>query len=138
MARLQPRTVLAWSLWLVSFGCCAAGLVVELVGTRPLRATGLAEGAAFALSFPLGYASVGLVLALRRPAAAGRRAGRRDRGVRVGAADRPWHHPARVAAARRAAALAPLARGGGHGRVRGNGGSAGRQPDVRPAPGDRG
>jgi hypothetical protein len=70
MVRLQPRsrTVLAWSLWLVSFGCCAAGLVVELVGTRPLTAAGLAEGAAFALSFPLGYASVGLVLTLRRPA----------------------------------------------------------------------
>jgi hypothetical protein len=37
-------------------------LLVELVGTRPLTAAGLAEGAAFALSFPLGYASVGLVL----------------------------------------------------------------------------
>jgi hypothetical protein len=70
MVRLQPRskTALAWSLWLVSFGCCAAGLVVELVGTRPLTVAGLAEGAAFALSFPLGYASVGLVLTLRRPA----------------------------------------------------------------------
>ena len=70
MVKLQPRsrTVLAWSLWLVTFGCCAAGLVVELVGTRPLTAVGLAEGAAFALSFPLGYASVGLVLTLRRPA----------------------------------------------------------------------
>jgi hypothetical protein len=70
MVRRQPRsrTVLAWSLWLVTFGCCAAGLVVELVGTRPLTAAGLVEGAAFALSFPLGYASVGLVLTLRRPA----------------------------------------------------------------------
>jgi hypothetical protein len=70
MVRLQrpSRTVLAWSLWLVSFGCCAAGLVVYLVGTRPLTAAGLADGAAFALSFPLGYASVGLVLTLRRPA----------------------------------------------------------------------
>jgi hypothetical protein len=67
--RLQPRpkTVLAWSLWLVTFGCCAAGLVVELIGTRPLTAAGLANGAAVALSFPLGYASVGLVLSLRRP-----------------------------------------------------------------------
>jgi hypothetical protein len=70
MMRLQPRTttVLAWSLWLVTFGCCAAGLVVELIGTRPLTAAGLANGAAVALSFPLGYASVGLVLGLRRPA----------------------------------------------------------------------
>ena len=70
MVRLQPQSkaVLAWSLWLAAFGCCAAGLVVELIGTRPLTAAGLAEGAAFALSFPLGYASVGLVLTLRRPA----------------------------------------------------------------------
>jgi hypothetical protein len=70
MVRLQPRStpVLAWSLWLVTFGCCAAGLVVELIGTRPLTAAGLANGAAVALSFPLGYASVGLVLGLRRPA----------------------------------------------------------------------
>ena len=68
--KLQPRTrtMLAWSSWLATFGCCAAGLVVELVGTRPLTAAGLAEGAASALAFPLGYASVGLVLALRRPA----------------------------------------------------------------------
>jgi hypothetical protein len=59
MVRLQPpsRIALAWSLWLATFGCCAAGLVVELVGTRPLTAAGLAEGAAFALSFPLGFAS---------------------------------------------------------------------------------
>jgi hypothetical protein len=55
-------------LWLVTFGCCAAGLVVTLVVTRPLTLAVLAEGAAFALVFPLGYASVGLVLSLRRPA----------------------------------------------------------------------
>jgi hypothetical protein len=32
MARLQPRTttVLAWSLWLVAFGCCAGGLAWSL------------------------------------------------------------------------------------------------------------
>jgi len=35
---------------------------------RPLTAGLLAQGAAFALAFPLGYATVGLVLALRRPA----------------------------------------------------------------------
>jgi hypothetical protein len=60
--------MLAWSLWLASFGCCAAGLVVTLVVTRPLEAGVLAEGAAYALTFPLGYATVGLVLSLRRPA----------------------------------------------------------------------
>ncbi|HEX6674174.1 MAG TPA: hypothetical protein VF486_04010 [Actinomycetes bacterium] len=64
----RTRTVLAWSLWLASFGCCAAGLVVTLVVTRPLTAGVLAEGAVYALAFPLGYATVGLVLGLRRPA----------------------------------------------------------------------
>jgi hypothetical protein len=60
--------MLAWSLWLASFGCCAAGLVVTLAVTRPLEAGVLVEGAAYALTFPLGYATVGLVLSLRRPA----------------------------------------------------------------------
>jgi hypothetical protein len=33
----RPRTkaALAWALWLVSFGCCAAGLLVTLAITRP-------------------------------------------------------------------------------------------------------
>jgi hypothetical protein len=44
------------------------GLVVTLVVTRPVTAQVLTEGAAFALAFPLGYATVGLVLGLRRPA----------------------------------------------------------------------
>jgi hypothetical protein len=67
--RLQPRTriLLAWSLWLATFGCCAAGLVVTLAVTRPLTAAALVEGAATALAYPLGYATVGLVLTLRRP-----------------------------------------------------------------------
>jgi hypothetical protein len=55
-------------LWLATFGCCAAGLVATLAVTRPLTLGVLAEGAAFALAFPLGYATVGLVLSLRRPA----------------------------------------------------------------------
>jgi hypothetical protein len=68
--KLQPRTrtTLAWSLWLASFGCCAAGLVMALAVRRPLTAAVLAEGAAFALAFPLGYATIGLVLSVRRPA----------------------------------------------------------------------
>jgi hypothetical protein len=66
--RARTRTVLAWSLWLATFCCCAAGLVVTLAVTRPLSLGGLADGAAFALSFPLGYATIGLVLSLRRPA----------------------------------------------------------------------
>jgi hypothetical protein len=60
--------MLAWSLWLVTFGCCAAGLVVALVVTRPLTLAVLAEGAVYALVFPLAYGTIGLVLTLRRPA----------------------------------------------------------------------
>jgi hypothetical protein len=62
------RTPLAWALWLLTFGGCAAGLVVTLALTRPLTVAVLAEGAARALAYPLGYATIGLVLTLRRPA----------------------------------------------------------------------
>ena len=66
--RLRIRVVLAWALWLVTFGCCAAGLVVTLAIVRPLTLSVLAEGAVYAFFFVLGSATVGLVLALRRPA----------------------------------------------------------------------
>jgi hypothetical protein len=66
--RARSRKLLAWPLWLATFGCCAAGLAVALVVTRPLTLAVLVEGAVFAVAFPLGYATVGLVLALRRPA----------------------------------------------------------------------
>jgi hypothetical protein len=70
MPRTPPRgsTVLAWSLWLLTFGCCGAGLAVTLAVVRPLTVGVLAQGAARALVYPLGYATVGLVLTLRRPA----------------------------------------------------------------------
>jgi hypothetical protein len=64
----QTRTLLAWPLWLATLGCCAAGLAVTLAVTRPLTIAVLIEGAAKALAFPLGYATIGLVLTLRRPA----------------------------------------------------------------------
>jgi hypothetical protein len=60
--------MLAWSLWLATFGCCAAGLAITLALTRPLTLAILAEGAAYAGAYPLGYATIGLVLSLRRPA----------------------------------------------------------------------
>jgi hypothetical protein len=47
---------------------CAAGLGVALAVTRPLTFRVLADGAIYALAFPLGYATVGPVLTLRRPA----------------------------------------------------------------------
>ena len=66
---MRPRTmvVLAWALWLVTFGCCAAGLLVTLAIYRPLTLAVLVEGALYAFFFVLGFATVGLVLALRRP-----------------------------------------------------------------------
>jgi hypothetical protein len=64
----RTRSTLAWSLWLATFGCCAAGLLVTLALTRPLTVGVLGRGAAYALAFPLGFASVGLLVSLRRPA----------------------------------------------------------------------
>jgi hypothetical protein len=64
----QGRPVLAWSLWLTAFGCCAGGLACALALTRPLTLGVLAEGAVFALTFVLGFATVGLVMTLRLPA----------------------------------------------------------------------
>jgi hypothetical protein len=66
--RTRARVVLAWALWLFIFGCCAAGLLVTLAIYRPLTPEVLAEGAVYAFFFVLGSATVGLVLALRRPA----------------------------------------------------------------------
>jgi hypothetical protein len=65
--RSRTRAVLAWALWLVTFGCCAAGLLVTLAIVRPLTVEVLGEGALYAFFFVLGFATVGLVLALRRP-----------------------------------------------------------------------
>ena len=65
--RSRTTVVLAWALWLVNFGCCAAGLLVTLAIYRPLTIAVLAEGAVYAFFFVLGFATVGLVLALHRP-----------------------------------------------------------------------
>jgi hypothetical protein len=64
----RTRTTAAWLLFLATFGCCAAGLAVTLAVTRPLTAGVLVQGAVEALAFRLGFATVGLVLTLRRPA----------------------------------------------------------------------
>ena len=66
--RTRMTAVLAWSLWLAAFGCCAAGLLITLAIYRPLTVSVLVEGAVYAFFFVLGFATVGLVLALRRPA----------------------------------------------------------------------
>ena len=44
--------MLACSLWLATFGCCAAGLVVTLAVTRPLTVGVLADGAAYRAGLP--------------------------------------------------------------------------------------
>jgi hypothetical protein len=62
------KALLAWALWLATLGCCAAGLLAALLWIRPLTLGLLATGAAQALIAPLGYATIGLVLGLRRPA----------------------------------------------------------------------
>jgi len=62
----KSRTVLAWSLWLATLGCLAGGLVVTLLVTRPLTADVLVDGA-FEGAIWLLFATVGLVLTLRRP-----------------------------------------------------------------------
>ena len=65
---LLRRTVLAWGVWLATFGFLAAGLAVAVAVVRPLTLRVLATGAVDAVSFSLGFATVGLVLTLRRPA----------------------------------------------------------------------
>ena len=64
----RARTAAAWTLWLAVMAGCAAGLAVALLVARPLTAQVVLDGALYALGFPLGYATVGLVLTLRRPA----------------------------------------------------------------------
>jgi two-component system NarL family sensor kinase len=64
----RTRTALAWSLFLATLGCCAAGLLAALLWVRPLTLGLLATGAGAAVAFPLGFATIGLVLGLRRPA----------------------------------------------------------------------
>jgi hypothetical protein len=83
--RSRNTAVLAWALWLVTFGCCAAGLLVTLAIVRPLTVSVLAEGAMYAFFFVLGSATVGLVLARRRPA--------NPIGWLYGAAGLAWAYP---------------------------------------------
>jgi hypothetical protein len=83
--RSRTTAVLAWSLWLVTFGCCAAGLLVTLAIYRPLTVAVLAEGALYAFFFVLGFATIGLVLARQRPG--------NPIGWLYGAAGLAWAYP---------------------------------------------
>jgi hypothetical protein len=62
----KSRTLLAWSLWLATLGCLVGGLVVTLLVTRPVTADVLVDGA-FEGAIWLLFATVGLILTLRRP-----------------------------------------------------------------------
>jgi hypothetical protein len=64
----QRSTVLAWGMWLATFGFLAAGLVVAVAVVRPLTLRVLAAGAVDAVTFSLSFSTVGLVLGLKRPA----------------------------------------------------------------------
>jgi hypothetical protein len=63
----RNRTLLAWSLWLATMGCLLGGLLVTLAVVRPLTAEVLVNGAVDG-AFWLLFATIGLVLTLRRPA----------------------------------------------------------------------
>jgi hypothetical protein len=63
----RNRTLLAWSLWLGTMACLLGGLLVTLAVVRPLTSEVLVNGA-FEGSFWLLFATIGLVLTLRRPA----------------------------------------------------------------------
>jgi hypothetical protein len=65
--RATNRTWLAWLLFGATFGCLAGGLVVTLLVTRPLTAKVLVDGA-FNAAMWLLFATIGLILMLRRPA----------------------------------------------------------------------
>ena len=62
----RSRTLLAWSLWLGTMGCLLGGLLVTLAVVRPLTGEVIVNGA-FEGSFWLLFATIGLVLTLRRP-----------------------------------------------------------------------
>jgi hypothetical protein len=64
--RPPSRTLLAWSSWLGTLACLLGGLAVTLAVTRPLTADVLATGA-FEGAIWLLFATIGLVLTLRRP-----------------------------------------------------------------------
>ena len=65
--RQRNRTLQAWLLFAATLACLLGGLVVTLFVTRPLTREVLVDGA-FEGSFWLLFATIGLVLTLRRPA----------------------------------------------------------------------
>jgi hypothetical protein len=65
--RQRTRTLQAWLLFAATMACLLGGLVVTLFVVRPLTTEAIVDGA-FEGSFWLLFATIGLVLTLRRPA----------------------------------------------------------------------
>jgi hypothetical protein len=67
---VRPKTTstLAWSLWVATLAGGVVGLLTALAWTRPLTWVVLVRSVADTVGLPLGFATIGLVLALRRPA----------------------------------------------------------------------
>jgi threonine/homoserine efflux transporter RhtA len=65
--RPRTRTVQAWLLFAATLACLLGGLVVTLAVVRPLTREVIVDGACEG-SFWLLFATIGLVLTLRRPA----------------------------------------------------------------------
>jgi hypothetical protein len=65
--RPRTRTLQAWLLFAATLACLLGGLVVTLSVVRPLTGEAIVDGA-FEGSFWLLFATIGLVLTLRRPA----------------------------------------------------------------------
>jgi hypothetical protein len=65
--RHRTRTLQAWLLFAATLACLLGGLVVTLSVVRPLTGEAIVDGA-FEGSFWLLFATIGLVLTLRRPA----------------------------------------------------------------------
>ena len=65
--RPRTRTLQAWLLFAATLACLLGGLVVTLAVVRPLTTEVIVNGAVNG-SFWLLFATIGLVLTLRRPA----------------------------------------------------------------------
>jgi hypothetical protein len=67
--RLPPRArrALAWSLWVATVAGGVIGLLSIVAWTRPLTLAVVLRGTADTIVLPVGFATIGLVLAQRRP-----------------------------------------------------------------------
>src|SRR5215210_2191947 len=62
------QRVLAWAMWSAAFLLLAGGAAAKLAWTRPLTGSVVAEALMYLVSRELVTATIGLILATRRPA----------------------------------------------------------------------